>query len=423
MPKHRLPGPIAVIDVETTGLFPHRNDRIIEVGVVVIDDSGRIIREFVSLVNPGRDIGSSRVHGLTASDLIHAPAFGDIAGYLVDTLQGTITLAGHNFRFDHQFLKQEFSRIQLDLPQCETLCTMRLAGGGNLAQCCSDYGISLVGEPHHALADAHAAAQLLTTLLLDEPRLAQKLSRLKAIQWPAIPRTGKEPLTREASRRRQAEPPTYLRHLLERKHGLADPVVTDDASSAYFALLDRILEDRHIEESEGHALLELAVKWGLNAEMIEYLHREYLKQLAMAALADGVVTEAERRDLHLVARLLGQEKPDWDQILREATVNAKISSSGTSVTGSADASLVGKRVCFTGELQSRYKGQLITRELAEKLAENAGLIVEDSVTKRLDLLVLPDPHSQSGKAQKARKYGIRIMHELVFWRTIGVDVD
>jgi DNA polymerase-3 subunit epsilon len=41
----------------------------------------------------------------------------------------------------------------------------------------------------------------------------------------------------------------------------------------------------------------------------------------------------------------------------------------------------------------------------------------------LNLLVVADPHTQSGKAAKAKKYGVRIMHEPVFWQAIGVIVD
>ena len=47
----------------------------------------------------------------------------------------------------------------------------------------------------------------------------------------------------------------------------------------------------------------------------------------------------------------------------------------------------------------------------------------DWVTKKLDLLVLADPHSQSDKAKKARQYSIRIMHEPAFWKAIGVEVN
>jgi NAD-dependent DNA ligase len=146
--------------------------------------------------------------------------------------------------------------------------------------------------------------------------------------------------------------------------------------------------------------------------------------LVVAAVADGVVTDAERRDLKLVARLLGQESQDLDDdILREAAAKVASSPTVSATTTSRETDLRGMRVCFTGEFQCRYRGKMIPRELADELATKAGLIVVDSVTKKLDLLVLADPHSQSGKAKKARQYGIRIVHEPVFWKAVGVDVE
>jgi len=423
MSRSQLLGPIAVIDVETTGLFPFRHDRVVEVAAVVIQGDGRIEREFVSLVNPARDIGPSSIHALTSEDILHAPQFGEIAALLVETLSGTVAIAGHNVRFDQQFLESEFSRVDCPLPEYFSICTLQLAGGGTLAECCRDYGIPLEGEAHHALADARGAARLLSILLADQPRTAQKLSKCMPIQWPTVRRAGKQPITRDESRRRQAEPPTFLQRLLARMHNSGEPIATDGALMAYAALLDRVLEDRHVDDSEADALIETAAKWGLSGEQIHLAHREYLNQLAIAAVADGVVTDAERRDLKLVARLLGQEKQDLDEILREAATKAARPHAGSAPAPSAEASLSGKGVCFTGELQCRYDGQMISRELAEELATRAGLIVMDSVTKKLDLLVLADPHSQSGKAKKARQYGIRIMHEPVFWKAIGVKVE
>jgi DNA polymerase-3 subunit epsilon len=61
--------------------------------------------------------------------------------------------------------------------------------------------------------------------------------------------------------------------------------------------------------------------------------------------------------------------------------------------------------------------------MAEQLAVKKGLRVLPSVTKKLDLLVVADPNTQSGKAKKARQYGIRIVHEPVFWRALGVPID
>lgn len=414
----QLPGPIVVVDVETTGFYPLRGDRVVEIAAIVVDEQGEIVREFVSLVNPGRDVGPTSIHGLTPEDLLHAPHFADIAGLLVDILHGTLAIAAHNVRFDYQFVVSEFSRIGVSPPQIDTLCTMQLAGGGKLTKCCCYYGIPFDSEAHHALADARAAARLLTRLLPKKPEVLQWLSGRKPVRWPAIPHTGKPPLTRHEARKRQSTPPNYLQRLLERKHRGADASVPDGAVMAYIDLLDRVLEDRRVDESEADALVEMAESWDLGGEQISAIHGEYMNQLAAAALADGVVTEAERRDLNLVARLLGQTR-DLDEILNEAAVRASFDNCPITATNS----LVGKRVCFTGELQSRYNGQPITRELAEELARSAGLIVVDSVTKKLDLLVVADPYTQSGKAKKARQYGIRIMHEAVFWKSLGIPVE
>lgn len=61
--------------------------------------------------------------------------------------------------------------------------------------------------------------------------------------------------------------------------------------------------------------------------------------------------------------------------------------------------------------------------MAAGLATGAGLLVAESVTKKLGVPVVADPQSQSGKAKKARQYGVRILHEPVFWKMIGVDVE
>jgi DNA polymerase III epsilon subunit-like protein/uncharacterized membrane protein YebE (DUF533 family) len=415
-----ITGPIAVIDVETTGLFPFRHDRVIEVAAVIVRSDGCIEREFVSLVNPIRDIGPSSIHGLTSEDILHAPQFAEIASLLLNVLNGTVAIAGHNVRFDRQFLESEFSRLGCQLPECFSICTMELAGGGSLTNCCRDHGFSVEGEAHHALADARAAARLLACLLSDQPRTVQKLRQLVPIQWPTVPATGKQPVTRDESRRRQSEPPNFIQRLLGRRHDHALPDATDGAVIAYGALLDRALEDRLVDDSEADALVEMATRWGLTGDQIEHAHRNYLNQLASAALADGTVTETERRDLNLVARLLGQARYDLDEILSEAAAMLSETHRKPISAGAVEASLVGMRVCFTGELQCQLAGQSISRELAEELATKAGLIAVDSVTKKCDLLVLADPHSQSGKANKARQYGIRIVHEPVFWNAIGV---
>ena len=85
--------------------------------------------------------------------------------------------------------------------------------------------------------------------------------------------------------------------------------------------------------------------------------------------------------------------------------------------------MTGLSVCFTGALAGMIDGHLITRAEAQELATQAGLIVKGGVTKGLDLLVVADPDSQSGKARRARELGTRVMAEAVFWRAIDAPVS
>ena len=61
-------------------------------------------------------------------------------------------------------------------------------------------------------------------------------------------------------------------------------------------------------------------------------------------------------------------------------------------------------VCFTGADPGGN-----TRDWWVKLAEANGFTFHKSVTKGLALLVLADPNSGSTKAQKAKKYGTKVM--------------
>ena len=416
---------LAVIDVETTGLNPYRHDRVIELAALMMRLDGEVIREFVTLLNPERDIGPTSIHGLTASDIIAAPRFAEVAGALLDILNGCVAVAGHNIRFDHSFLSAEFDRLGHAFPNGPTVCTMQLAGGGTLSSCCEDYGITFEGDKHTALHDARATAQLLATLLRDAPQEASKIVRLSPIAWPKITKHGVRLLTRDESRRRLAEPPTYLQKLFVKAENNLIPETDNGAMLAYTALLDHVLEDRCVDDTESQSLLDLARHWGLEGNEIQEAHRQYLRQLARVALADGVITDVERRDLRQVAFLLGIYGSELDEILEAASL--KMSWEPTEDKSTLEPSprdqLTGKRVCFTGEFQCRYSGQTITRELATELATKQGMIVVESVTKVLHLLVVADPLSQSGKAKKARKYGIRIMQEVVFWKVLGVEVE
>jgi DNA polymerase-3 subunit epsilon len=69
----------------------------------------------------------------------------------------------------------------------------------------------------------------------------------------------------------------------------------------------------------------------------------------------------------------------------------------------------------------KISDERITKKQAAELAAERGLVVAKSVTKKLDILVVADPHSMSNKAKKARDYGTRIIAEKVFWELLQID--
>lgn len=72
-----------------------------------------------------------------------------------------------------------------------------------------------------------------------------------------------------------------------------------------------------------------------------------------------------------------------------------------------------KSICFTGKLHN------FGRNEAQALARKAGFQIADGVSQRLDYLVMADLDSTSGKAKKARKYGIAVISEEQFIEMIG----
>jgi len=116
----------AVIDVETTGLSPLHNHRVLEVALVLVDSDGNIVYEWDTLINPLRDIGATDIHGLSAADVYSAPTFDQIAPELASLLKGRVPVA-HNLSFDAPFLAAEFARAgyAVELHGNSGLCTMR----------------------------------------------------------------------------------------------------------------------------------------------------------------------------------------------------------------------------------------------------------------------------------------------------------
>ena len=422
----------AVIDLETTGLSPRGHDRVIEVAVVKTMMDQGLTSEYDTLVNPKRDIGPTAIHGVESADVLSAPCFEDIAGDLTDLLSESV-LVGHNVDFDLTFLAAEFNRLGVDLGSPPSVCTLTLsaqllhgAASCRLTSCCQMLGIPII-HAHSALADARATAALLMQLVLRAgyqtlSELECRGTPLPAGGFPQLMRSGLVH-PREQARSIREEEETYLARLISR---LSLPALAAGSNVplrgilAYLDLLDRSLEDRYMAQTEADQLIGLATEWGLSSDTVWQAHREYLRALIAAALADGIISQSERADLIAVTQWLGLAPSDLDRALDEARTSAR-GISGIWTQRKED--LAGKCVCFTGELRSTIGGRPITREMAQEWAVEAGLRLAPGVSKKLDLLVCADPLSQSGKAKKAREHGIRVVAETTFWQMIGVAVD
>jgi ATP-dependent Lhr-like helicase len=410
--------PFAVVDVETTGFSPRLHDRIVEIAIVRTTPDGTIEDSWSTLLNPQRDLGPTHVHGIRGTDVLDAPRFLDVAGDVAERLDGAVVVA-HNARFDLGFVSSEFTRLGAAPPTWPALCTLALSyrfgalGGGRLADCLAAESLTHPAE-HTALGDATATAELLAVYLRRAG--GGTLTDLGCVPdvWPEPPGWSVWPVggpVRPRSSRAQTEASplvTLIRRLpAHNVGGATEPADT----AAYLDVLSRALEDRRLDPAEVHTLADTARAWGLSRSDVHGAHMNYLEALALTALADGAVTDLEAEDLADVAAALGFGVGEIAAALHAARTRAP--------SRSQSEDLRGLGVCFTGALQTRIQGQPITRDQAHALARAAGLIVHERVTKALDVLVAADPESLSGKAEKARSYGTRIMTETNFWHAIG----
>jgi len=407
----------AVIDVETTGLSP-QTDRVIEIAVVHVDPMGAATARWETLLNPGRDLGPQRVHGIRAADVLGAPGFADVAAELVGLLDGRVPVA-HHAAFDSRFLFAELERSGIGVwSRPAFLCTMQLArhflpgAGRALVDCCAAYDIRPAAA-HRALHDAEATSRLLAAYLADarrDPRLAAPFTGLSGSRWPRVA-AGPRRIAPKA-RPAVAVVPTasvFLGALADR---MPPAAIADADAIEYLAMLDRALIDRALSTHEATELQGFAELRGIGRASAESLHREYFRALTRVAWEDGILTEAEIDELLAVSELLELPTTFIEEALdpqRAARIMFEPRRPDAPPGGFALAA--GDAVVLTGEM---------VRPRAEWEAElaAAGLVVASGVTRRTRLLVAADPDTLSGKARKARDYGIPIVGEAVLPRLL-----
>lgn len=161
-----LDRPLAVIDLETTGVDP-ANDRIVEVAVLTLLPGGTQ-GLYHRRVNPGVPIpaGATAVHGIADADVTNAPLFSAIAAELFATLHGS-DLAGFGIStFDLPLLANEFARAGLPFRVArrrviDVLTLYRRCHPRDLASAVREYLGRGHVDAHSAVADVRATAEVL----------------------------------------------------------------------------------------------------------------------------------------------------------------------------------------------------------------------------------------------------------------------
>ena len=103
-----------VLDTETTGLSPEDGHRLVEIGIVELDNHIPTGNFFHYYLNPDRDsdIRAEEIHGLSKEFLMDKPRFSDIADEFTKFISNSNIII-HNAPFDLGFINSELRRCNM----------------------------------------------------------------------------------------------------------------------------------------------------------------------------------------------------------------------------------------------------------------------------------------------------------------------
>lgn len=162
----KLDRPLAIFDLETTGIDPQK-DRIVQIAIIRVEPDGSR-RTFESLVNPEVPIpeGATAVHGIRDVDVANEPTFSQIRREVEDFLDGA-DLGGFNSnRFDVPLLQAELKRSGgeddfNDRRMIDAMAIFHRMERRDLTAAYRFYCGEELVDAHSALADAEATLAIL----------------------------------------------------------------------------------------------------------------------------------------------------------------------------------------------------------------------------------------------------------------------
>ena len=165
-------------DTETTGFYPDKGDRIIEIGALELVDhipTGKIFHEYI---NPERDVPEEavKVHGIKTEDLIGKPKFSEIAQKWIEFVGDDGIFVAHNAEFDMKFINFELQNCGYDVFGKErvvdslVIARKKYPGQHNsLEALCKRFNVDDSARTYHgALLDAQLLAEVYYKLIYGE---------------------------------------------------------------------------------------------------------------------------------------------------------------------------------------------------------------------------------------------------------------
>ncbi|MBI4507744.1 MAG: 3'-5' exonuclease [Chloroflexi bacterium] len=315
--------PVAVVDLETTGLYPG-GDRIVEIAVVRVEPKQQPTLVLDTLVNPRRPVSATEIHGITDRDVAGAPTFEEVARDLVDAMSGCV-LASYNVYFDGKFLQAELAKVGIErFPPHLCLMYLRpLLGLGSrcsLAEACQFHGVHHTAH-HWAGGDALASARLWQSYTAVLERLGVRtfgdLARRKAYKFTdsfaqnpldASVCAGLPSATRLKSRALTLAPEPAAPRPVDRHALLGE----------YWDELTAALADLEVTDAEIGHLLDKRRLLNLTADEVRWLHARAFAGILADVCQDKAITSSEAAVLHRLStalRTLGWSPGDVPDVL------------------------------------------------------------------------------------------------------------
>ena len=160
----------AAIDFETAN---SSRTSICSVGVVIVRN-GEIVDKIYSLVCPTPNFYHWRctgVHGMKYDDTVNASKFPEVWREIASKI-GDLPLVAHNRPFDEGCLKAAYKEYEIEYPNYEFHCTLKASRQifakqlpNHQLHTVSAHCGFILGNHHHALADAEACAYIALKIL------------------------------------------------------------------------------------------------------------------------------------------------------------------------------------------------------------------------------------------------------------------